>query len=447
MKIVVKSRNFFRLVPIRAVMNNYSVHICWGLMLVAVSCTAPDPDQRPDGEPGGSAPIDHPMCTANQPLRCDGDTLMRCNADGTAEVGETCGLGCNATDVKCADLVPSNSLANNLESTLIHLNVNLGDYATIDTDTGEVTVDGAAVRVVNGLVAQAGGPDVRVVAVRSLTTQVVTVTGKYPLAIISTGDIIIGGEFSASAKANVPGAGAYHDGDCVGQSAPDAPDFGIPGNSGGGGFGSAGGAGGDGDNTSIGLGIQSGAAGGKPTGNASLVPLRGGCAGGSGRFSTDLGGAGGGAIQLSSRTRIVVSGSVAANGGGAHGGGGSGGGILLEAPIVEVFGGLFANGGSGHGCALGRDGELGDTAAQGGAECAIERSAITTDGRGGNGAAGHSPATDGGDGYHSADDIPMGFGGAGGGGFGRIRINTAPGGAHLTGVISPEPSKGPVAMR
>jgi hypothetical protein len=37
--------------------------------------------------------------------------------------------------------------------------------------------------------------------------------------------------------------------------------------------------------------------------------------------------------------------------------------------------------------------------------------------------------------------------GYGGGGYGRIRVNTAPGGFHRAGLFSPNPSTGSIAKR
>lgn len=169
-------------------------------------------------------------------------------------------------------------------------------------------------------------------------------------------------------------------------------------------------------------------------------PLRGGC--NSGAFSS-LAGRGGGAIQLVSRTKITISGVVAANGS-SNTGGGSGGGILLEAPVVEVPGSVVANGGAGGGgCAFptpAENGRLDATPAMGGPACVFGA-------RGGNGGAGGSGAGIGVSVDMTGHGASAGFGGHGGGGVGRIRANTKSGGLHATGIFSPNPTTGTLATR
>lgn len=159
---------------------------------------------------------------------------------------------------------------------------------------------------------------------------------------------------------------------------------------------------------------------GQPSGASNLVPLRGGCQGGGVNDEVGPyfdGGQGGGAVQLSSRTLIAISGSIDVRGedGGLEqynqtngivvSGAGAGGGVLIEAPEVELGpnGRLLAPGGTG-----------GSACAAPNGNCAL----------GGAGATQGVPALAGG-------DIPnLGAGGVavtaggGGGGHGRIRINT-----------------------
>jgi hypothetical protein len=146
-----------------------------------------------------------------------------------------------------------------------------------------------------------------------------------------------------------------------------------------------------------------------------------------------------------SRTRITVSGVVAANGSSGSGGG-SGGGILFEAPVVEVSGSLVANGGAGAGGCLfpkaGEDGRLDATPATGGDPC------NTDGGKGGNGGAGNSGAGNGTSINQAGTGNAFAFAGYGGGGVGRIRVNTLSGGFHRTGgLFSPNPSTGAVTTR
>lgn len=394
------------------------------LELVAMAaCTTPNPNYRP--------PADAERCEAGAAERCDSANLIRCNADGTGTVSELCLLGCNTTELRCEDPVPSNGLAKFLDLASGQPDFDLGDTATIDTDTGEVKVAGNSVPVFSGTLAQAPAPSIRVYVVRSLVTKDVVVTGKNALAVVSASTIKISGLLTVSAKATVPGPGAFADGNCRGKAGVHGePDF--DGGSGGHGFGSPGGAGGSGKNP---YGFAAGGVGGTVSGNSELVPLRGGC-GGEPEFSSG----GGGAIQLFSRTQIVVSGAVAANGGGGYNGGGSGGGILLEAPTVEVSGQVVANGGGGaSGVGPGEDGRLDATPARGGA------SGYSDGGDGGNGGTGKSGATNGGN-FVTANSAQA-TGGDGGGGVGRIRVNTASGDPLRSGLFSPDATYGKMHTR
>lgn len=412
------------------------------------ACTTPNPNYRKphsdagvDGAPegGGGGGGGGGSCESGAALRCDGMNLIRCNADGHGEVIEPCALGCNAAKLQCAtDIDPSNGLAPVLDKSNGERDFELGSSATINTDTGEVKVGGAPVAVRSETLAQDSAPIIRVFIVHSLMTGDVFVTGKNALAIVSHGDIKIGGVFRTDTN---PSPGMYNDGGCkgqVGQEVSDASAYRHGGN-GGGGFGSPGGRGGF---ATISAGTADGGLGGVVTGNATLVPLRGGC-------GTDIGG---GAIQLVSRTRIVISGAVAANGAGglAGAGGGSGGGILLEAPAVELekSGKVLANGGGGGGGGFcfpdsppqtsGRAGELAATPASGGLPC----NGIAAGGLGG---AGNADGTNGDPDIRTTSSIA--WGGGGGGGVGRIRINTLPLGFHTMGLLSPNPSPGSLATR
>lgn len=333
-----------------------------------------------------------PACTAGEFLRCEGDTLVSCDQEGTGETVATCLLGCSTSSERCLDLDPSNGLGDYLDASETAPSVTLTDGATIDTDTGTV-VDGnsTGLEVPSTLLpAKAGGVDVRVFQVSSLQIDGgVQVTGTAALAIVAFEDIIVSGRLSLSANhsASGPGAGPDTDG-CSGSD-------GAPG--GGGGFGTMG-------------GNANAATGGASIGNAALTPLRGGCRGGG--PSGSLFGAGGGAAQLVSRTAITISGTVDANGGGgapyiqqvamAKGGGGAGGALLLEAPAVVVANGaiVVANGGGGRFASSGgSDGLLGYDPAPGSADA-------------GYGGTATNLAT-------------YGTTGGGGGAIGRIRVNTA----------------------
>ncbi len=401
-----------------------------------VSCNADGTAEVSESCPFGCNPVEKkcaskpgPVCTANQGLRCDGANLVRCNADGTGEAIQPCSLGCDAAGKRCYDMEPSNGLGSFLARAGSQPDIDLGNSATINTDNGDITVGGSPIGLRSETLVQSGAPTIRVLLVRSLTAKDVVVTGKNALAVVSTGHLKINGVFSASAKGFTPGAGAFNDGDCKGKGS--IVQTGAGGGGGGGGFGSSGGSGGRATNPAA-FSISHGGAGGMVTGNAWLVPLRGGCEGSGSE-------GGGGAIQFVSGTRITIAGVVAANGAKGRGGG-SGGGILLEAPIVEVPGLIVANGGGGDGIGVqsgtGEDGRLDATPARGGAP--LNNGVVW--GAGGNGGAGNTSATDG---EAATSDVIAG-GGHGGGGFGRIRVNTAPGGHIGGGIYSPTATFGPV---
>lgn len=408
----------------------------------ATSDASPTPSPSPAPPPPPTQP-----CTANEVLRCDGDNLVRCNAAGTGELSEACAVGCSSR--KCLDVSPSNGLAAFLDQSVVQAELNLGDSANINTDNGMVTVDGKVATVESAILVQSGAPTIRVFMVRSLATKKVTVNGTNALAIVSNGDISINDLFDASAHFRSPGAGAFSDGNCSGKTPPLISS--VRGGAGGAGFGSPGGRGGSARNSN---GFQDGGAGGAITGNAALSPLRGGCH----AEGVGGGGKGGGAIQLVSRTKIVVGGKIASNGSN-DGSAGSGGGILLEAPLVEVSGLVVANGASAglppgsksqYGCGDGQDGQLDTRPAVGGNGCVLIGSGFGpsfdfTRGANGSGAALNVEATDG-----SAVDLNVSrsaVGGGGGGGAGRIRINAVPGGIRGAGMFSPAPSNGTLGTR
>lgn len=420
----------------------------------AAGCTVSTPHRRPladaSNEPVVDAASDGPsLCNANQPLRCDKGALIRCNGNGTAEVTESCPLGCIAADLRCAQFVPSNGLSKYLEMATAQSDLNLGDSAEINTDTGEVKVGGVPVAVYSDTVAQSGAPTIRVLAVRSLVAKNVTVSGNNALAVVSSGDVQISGGgvftgFTVSGRGSVRGPGAFGGGLGMGGPPVLGPvNSGLASGGGGGGFGAPGGKGGTATNNQ---GTVPSYGGGITTGNETLEPLRGGSDGGG---NGGGGGGGGGALQLVSGSRIVIMGAVAASGGGgvgsanSGGGGGSGGGILLEAPLVEISGNVAANGGGGSGCGAPSDGGFYATPARGTAGCQRTMFLTFYYGAGGNGGAGFFSATEG---ESMTLNAPI-VAGYGGGGVGRIRVNTASGDFVNVGTVSPNASKGTVVSR
>jgi len=210
---------------------------------------------------------------------------------------------------------------------------------TIDTTTGIVKDgSGAAVPFDSIVITQTGAPDIRAYIAQSVDMSGVVVTGSKAVAFVATGDITLHGLVDISANSSAAGAGAMETGSCTGSVATTG---------GGGGNATDGGNGAVSKDIS---GVIPGGAGGKAVMN--YEPLFGGCRGGS---SSAIGGAGGGALQMDSGTRITLDASamVDAGGGGAGGdamGGGAGGTIIVESPVVAINGAVVANGGAGGAC-------------------------------------------------------------------------------------------------
>jgi hypothetical protein len=259
-------------------------------------------------------------------------------------------------------------------------------------------------------------------------THAVAVTGARSLAIVSATTIEIDAPIIVSASHAVAGPGATNTGAAM---KPPDPHIG----SGGGGFGTAGALGGNG-----GLG------GGNAYGDdaASFV---GGSPGGDSVYTADssndggecgFAGAGGGAVQISAGTSLIIgaNGAIDSAGGGGYGGcldvlsgtsaggagGGAGGTIFLESlGAFIVSGAITANGGGGgsggSGTSMrvgnkGDDGYANASPADGGSPIV----GTTSEGAGGSGgAAGIAPTPGGITGTH---------GGGGGGAVGRIWIRS-----------------------
>lgn len=394
------------------------------------------------GDAQGTGDSTGTFCAAATPLRCEGNTLVSCNSAGTAEVQQTCDLRCDASTLACENKVaPSNAYASELDAAATEPNISITTNTTFvvtsdyNATTGTVKVGSQLVKAT--LVPGAGGPDVLVMSVGSLSIAAgVTLTAfsesgiEREVAIMSAHDVSIAGtimrNFSGLASGIDPCTGAA--------SNAAGADNDVPG----GGGGAYGGAGAKGGGILL---VATQTPGGAATGNSTLVPLRPGCWGGN-TAGLGAGGAGGGAIQITSGTQITVAGAIGAPGlgGSVNGGGGAGGGILLEAPTVTISGGLYANGGAG-GCGMfsggTSDGQLSSMPAPGG-PCSNGQS-------GGNGGANTTAPTDGQTLSNTAGTKQ--YAGGGGGGVGRIRINTLDMTIAGTGATSPPASLGVVAGR
>lgn len=424
---------------------------------------AADSEEEPTGcDPGGSD--DH----------CDGNTLMRCNAEGTAFIEVDCSPGiclddfhahCMGMDVSNVDddslLCAGTSGLGPLEiptyaawvmfvtdTGLVMASDEEFVLPTIIRENGEGVIDGIAYTQQE----QPGGaPTLGILSVSELhVPEGVGFVAMGPLAgvVLSCGPVLVeglAGSFALPAdtfeETPVPGAAGG-----LGGIAPAAPDGGGPGGGGmggmvfsyrgGGGGGAHGGAGGGGGS----LGTASGGPGGTAYGATDLVPLTAGSGGGAGADPYDAacsseGGSGGGAFHIASASSIEVTaggsidvgggggtgGMACSSGGAGGGGGGAGGGLLLEAPVVTVAGYLLAAGGGG-GSGSSSDALGGTDGTQGVAALGTALGGFSS-GMGTRGGDGGSPASgvglDGGDGTLGVE-IYMG---GGGGGDGIVRIN------------------------
>ena len=284
---------------------------------------------------------------------------------------------------------------------------------------GEGVLEGIGFEVVTN----AGPTPLAIVTMETLDIEfggILHAVGRHPLVLVTNADTNIEGELSVASSWGFQGAGGALGGlpPALGGEGPGGASGGnlppkgeVPGGGGGGG-GTFGGPGGTGSSPIRG----GGGLPGTPYGSVKLEPLLAGSGGAAGSSSAS-GGAGGGALQLVSRTSIVVSGRLDAGGSGAQtggggsagAGGGSGGALLIEAPFVAVTGLLGANGGAG----IGNNQSAGDNGS-----AALVPALDVTYGRGGAGSDADGVAGDG-------TLLPGAVSGSGGGGgAGRIRINT-----------------------
>jgi hypothetical protein len=384
-------------------------------------CTQGDSCLNDAGCVGMIGPCTAPEC--QWPIGCSVDAGCEF---GSLDAGLSCDAGvCNGGGgcIPTFPYVPSNFTEAQVPTPKGPVVLDCG-LTTVNTFTadGGVTFDnwcgGAPAFTV---ISQPSGPDAVLVSANGFTLAVdggLDVSGDRPLIIASLKGVDVLGKLHAYAGADSCGSG--------GAGAQVSADKG----GGGGAFGSAGSSGGN-----------TGSIGGAPF-STSLVPLRGGCPGGG---KNGIGGAGGGAIQLSAVQNVNVVGVISAPGrkgtagppGEGGRGAGSGGGVLLEGLTVLIgpAAAVVTNGGSGGqgggDFATGDDGNDGtdsSSVATGG------HNGFVVGGAGGNGAEGSTAATNGSDGTLG------GAGGAGAGGIGHIQLNTAStcslGGGTLSGVLS-----------
>lgn len=414
----------------------------------------------------------------------DEDLALGCDMNGGYQVfrGE-CLFGCDNSEgrSRCKQLVPSNigevTMPDGLKDVVID-GVFLNSKTIFDTTTGSVLkasgsicdpcvadpLDPLNAGIHFEIINQGAGTDcpmqeteareLGVFYVDSLTIEegaTLVGTGSRALVLVARRDVRIGGAIEVSATDAAPGPGGCAGGlasndanERRGQGlggAEGAKDAGAGGwsGAGGGSFGGFGGAGGS--NTG---GLTGGAEGATYATGTRLAPLLGGSGGGAGVAGSGAeGGHGGGAIQISTSGRVMIlpvdqpppfgfDGYIVAGGGGGGGalsgpggGGGSGGAILIESAELQCFEDpmsglpapwlhLAAPGGGGGGAGeSGEVGRIGDTrlygfGPQGG------------DGGGGAPPGGHGSGARGEAATGQAGDFASG----GGGGWGRVHINT-----------------------
>ena len=405
---------------------------------------------RPDGAAVDGGAVDGGGGGAcSGPPRCVDGTLTFCQ--GGIRHTERCPLGCSGAGDSCGEPRPSN------------IDPSFWDPAAPDVDldtNGDVHFDTTACAATSApsmIVAQADGPTLCVIQSRTFRVRPQTrlvVIGERPLVIAASGNVDVEGVIDVSARGLESGPGGYRGGVTGDSPAAEVGDGEGPG---GGGLGehddpwSDGGGGGGGLCGAGGRGGRGGAAAGGTSGGAvapswDLTPLAGGSGGGRGRgivrgprvsdTNAGFGGAGGGALQISTPLELRLRGAIVAGGGGglagsrllsdnwgSGGGGGSGGSILLEATDVifddgsriDVAGG---GGGGGAGNTTAQDGEDGrdaDPVARGGAGGSVY-------GAGGGDSAGGASVggEDGGDNTGTGNNA-----GGGGGGAGCIMVRVA----------------------
>jgi hypothetical protein len=378
-------------------------------------------------------------CSSGRYTQCDASgnyvsyVIPNGASDGTATTIAMnmyqCPMGCHASQPRCADINASNGLNSALDSAgfgssgpdlILPQNAGASGNVIIDTSNfdsaaGETTIvdaGGTNIRVPAQVVTQTGAPPVLILKVRTLTIRTgrtVEVRGTRALAVASHFDVYIGGTVDLSGT--LPSGPRVVPGASLVSSCSGTYDQNGAGGSGNGTFGAAG----TGGNT-----------GGQPFSTFDgIQPLQGGCS----NFIDQT--FPGGALQISSRTRVAMGSSalidVSGGGGDAYFigqyiafGGASGGSVLLEAPSVELAAGSIIAGRGGSGAAadsggIGADGNEGPIGGSTGA-APVTCSNCGTSGRGGTETNMPTAATG------------TGFAIAGGGGaVGRCATRTASG--------------------
>ncbi|MFN0250324.1 MAG: hypothetical protein ACKV2T_25825 [Kofleriaceae bacterium] len=425
--------------------------LLFALLTLTAACYGAHRD-RGDDTPMPDGGIDAPMCGTTT---CDDVTAPACEGNTLVTYGATCeGNACSYPETEvdcgssgccgdhCCGFAPSNG-----------------------SDFGAVTSNGMSVAPPNGtfdtstectnpsalgaceVATRADLGEVCVCRADRFTIGDLRINGSRALVLFAHREVIVTGKLEVSGRNTVAGPGASY----LYSSTPSYKNHGGVG----------------GSYASVGGSNAVGRTALPVYGDPSLVPLTGGM---SGEASGGSAGGGGGALQISARESIQVTGTINAGGGGGGGGvsaeslaggggGGSGGAILLEALTVVVNGKLYANGGGGGGA--GGETRAGSTGGNGGYNdlspayggdgddgggCALQ--GTTSGGWGGVGGRGPDSPTIGGpsDSVSGCFNYAFVGGGGGGGAVGRIRINTMTG-CQCGGTISPNPTYGTVVQQ
>jgi len=356
------------------------------------------------------------LCEASQTV-CQNGVVATCDASGAQTSTTNCPLGCFEDQPRCRDVDPSNHLGTYLDMnpTPPDLDMSSGDWYVLNDTAGTISgPQSMTVLVPNYVVTQpSGGPKLHVYVVNNLKLGSVYITGPagfdntQSTVFLAAGDVtvsrIVKLDYLAGSIANPTCSGA------PGYSFYAQANGAVLGYGGGGGGAVASGASGG----LVDDGMTSPArVGGTSSGVDSLEPLVGGCAAGGfdDRSTNDqtgelvlYGAGGGGALQVTSRKTVTVSGTMAADG---ALGGGAGGSILLEAPVVRFAPNskTSAVGGDGTGCTPATE------------FCGT---------RGKGGTSTNSPTNGGTISFVTAAGPNASFfAGGGGGSVGRIRVNT-----------------------
>jgi hypothetical protein len=225
--------------------RNVRIRTVQGVLIGVVACLAACQFERPRNVDVDARELDAPPieCTAST-ATCSNDRYTECDASGRytryqvpngGGVGMpatlvmhdfACPLGC-ADATRCADPVAAHGVADTMPRWSdaladVDLTTSAGSVITIDTDATGAELEladaaGNTFRVPVTVVTQAGGPELLVLRMRSLTIRGdarIIAVGSRALAVAAAFDIVIAGRLDASGVPDA--AGGITSGACVG---------------------------------------------------------------------------------------------------------------------------------------------------------------------------------------------------------------------------------------